>query len=578
MFKLKNIIMKLLNRLIWMLTAVSVFALSSCSDDDDDSANFGVPTITVTGGASTPQQSPGKVVTLSIAVTSESGLASVKLNDTAIKTYSNSEKADAFTYDFTVPASQAIGNLTLNLVVTDNQSTPKTATASITILVTANPKETVTLEKTIASSMTLSASKYYVLKGNVFVPSGVTLTIEPGTIIFGDKDTKGSLVIDRGAKIHAVGTAANPIIFTSQGGVGFRDYSDWGGVILLGKAKNNQSTDQKIEGISATTGDNGLYGGSADDDNSGELQYVRIEFGGIALSTDNEINGLTSGSVGSGTTIDHIQVSYSGDDSFEWFGGTVNAKYLISYSSWDDDLDTDFGFRGKIQYAAVIRDPNLADKSGSNGFESDNDGNGSTLTPQTAPVFSNVTIFGPHVYAALSSGALNKSAISSNFQNGGHIRRNTAIKVYNSAIIGFSSSFYAFNFIDSKGAGSGSAEVKNNYIARVASKTVSNPATGLAGAAGTYDATNFATENVIESPVEKVDLSAVFSGLTGAADISNPAANFVPAANSILLSGTVTDVTGSGLEATDFKGAVKSADGNWLTGSWVNFAPKSTVY
>ncbi len=288
-----------------------------------------------------------------------------------------------------------MGDQTLTFTVTDNQSTAKTATGTITITVTANPKETVTVTGNVTASTTWTASKYYLLKGNVFVQSGVTLTIEPGTIIFGDKDTKGSLVIDRGAKIHAVGTAANPIIFTSLAAAGFRNYSDWGGLILLGNAANNQATSQKIEGISATTGDNGLYGGSTEDDNSGEVQYVRIEFGGIALSTDNEINGLTQGSVGSGTTVDHVQVSYSGDDSFEWFGGSVNAKYLISYSSWDDDLDTDFGFHGKIQYAAVIRDPNLADKSGSNAFESDNDGNGSTLTPQTAPVFSNITVFGP---------------------------------------------------------------------------------------------------------------------------------------------------------------------------------------
>src|SRR4030095_6414885 len=175
--------------------------------------------------------------------------------------------------------------------------------------------------------------------------------------------------------------------------------SDWGGVVILGKAANNQSASQAIEGISAPSGDNGLYGGTTDDDNSGEFQYVRIEFAGIALSTDNELNGLTMGSVGSATKIDHVQVSYSGDDSFEWFGGKVNTSHLIAYRGWDDDFDTDFGYTGFNQFLVSYRDPNVADKSGSNGFESDNDAQGDTKTPQTAATFANVTFFGPFMYA-----------------------------------------------------------------------------------------------------------------------------------------------------------------------------------
>ena len=155
------------------------------------------------------------------------------------------------------------------------------------------------LSGTITTNTTLVASKKYTLVGNVFVQSGVTLTIEPGTIIFGDKASKGSLVIDRGATINAAGTADKPIIFTSSAPVGYRNYGDWGGVIVLGKAQNNQNANQSIEGISAASGEAGKYGGTADDDNSGTLTYVRIEFAGIALSTDNEINGLTLGSVGS---------------------------------------------------------------------------------------------------------------------------------------------------------------------------------------------------------------------------------------------------------------------------------------
>lgn len=125
------------------------------------------------------------------------------------------------------------------------------------------------------------------------------------------------------------------------------------------------------------------------------MQYVRIEYPGIALTLNNEINGLTMGGVGRGTTIDHIQVSYSGDDSYEWFGGTVNCKYLIAFRGWDDDFDTDYGYSGKLQYLVALRDPDIADQSSSNSFESDNDGSGTLNEPITSPTWWNVTMIGP---------------------------------------------------------------------------------------------------------------------------------------------------------------------------------------
>ena len=139
------------------------------------------------------------------------------------------------------------------------------------------------LTGTISANKTLTASKKWTLKGNVYVAPGVTLTIEPGTIIFGDKVTKGALIIERGAMINAAGTEADPIVFTSSAPASYRNYGDWGGVVLLGKAQNNQNENQPIEGI--TAGTDGQYGGTTDNDNSGVLTYVRIEFAGIALST-----------------------------------------------------------------------------------------------------------------------------------------------------------------------------------------------------------------------------------------------------------------------------------------------------
>ncbi|UOQ97648.1 hypothetical protein MUN81_20755 [Hymenobacter sp. 5317J-9] len=245
---------------------------------------------------------------------------------------------------------------------------------------TSNSGNAVVVDAPITTSTTWSASKQYLLKGYVYVRSGATLTIEAGTIIKGDKDTKGALIVEPGAKLIAIGTATKPIVFTSNQPKGSRNYGDWGGVILAGNAPVNTlvgGNRPTIEGGPTTQ-----YGGTNATDDSGTLQYVRIEFGGVAFSPNNEVNGLTLAGVGSGTTLDHIQVSYSGDDAFEWFGGTVNAKYLVSHRTFDDDFDTDNGFSGKVQFGISLRDPLQADQSGSKAFESDNDANASTNGPR----------------------------------------------------------------------------------------------------------------------------------------------------------------------------------------------------
>lgn len=414
----------------------------------------------------------------------------------------------------------------------------------------------------ITANQTLSASTKYLLKGNVFVASGVTLTIEPGTIIFGDKLTKGALIIERGAKIDANGTIAKPIIFTSSAPAINRNYGDWGGVVLLGKAQNNQSEKQPIEGISATN--KGEYGGTADDDNSGTMTYVRIEFAGIALTTDNELNGLTFGSVGNGTTINHIQVSYSGDDSYEWFGGTVNATHLVAYRGWDDDFDTDYGFRGNVQFAVSFRDPSIADRSGSNGFESDNDGGASAKLPKTAAKFANVSWFGPYASSALKKdGTLNASA-SNNFQFGAHIRRNTDIQIYNSVFIG--SHLEGVHF-DKTGA---NAVFKGNYFGRTGvnvAGAVKKVTTG-----NDYDDSNFATDNIFEANQSTVDLSSKFVSLVGAMNIDQPSA--MQKAGSSLLTGALT--VPAGLTQTQYIGAF-DATTDWTAG-WTNYSPNSTEY
>ncbi|MBC8987333.1 hypothetical protein H9X96_16300 [Pedobacter sp. N36a] len=258
---------------------------------------------------------------------------------------------------------------------------------------------TVTLSGDISANMTLDASVVYLLKGFVYVKNGVTLTIPAGTVIRGDKVSKATLVVTRGGKINAEGTAAKPIVFTSNEAVGNRAPGDWGGIIILGKSTNNiPGGEGLIEG--GLTLPEGNHGGNIPDDNSGVLKYVRVEFPGIAYATNNEINGITFGSVGSKTVVDYVQVSYSGDDSFEWFGGTVNAKHLVSIANVDDIFDFDNGFSGRLQFLVAQRNPELADQAGqSNGIESDNSEKVWDSNPRTRPVISNMTLIGPGVTA-----------------------------------------------------------------------------------------------------------------------------------------------------------------------------------
>jgi hypothetical protein len=272
----------------------------------------------------------------------------------------------------------------------------------------------------ITTNTTWTSGNVYLLNGWVYVKPGAKLTIQAGTVIRGDKINKGALIVEPGAQIDAQGTSSNPIIFTSNQVAGSRDRGDWGGVIVCGYAVINPIGGTAIIEGGPTT----VYGGNNDHDNSGILKYVRIEFAGIAFQPNNEINGLTFGGAGDGTSVEYIQVSYSGDDSYEWFGGTANAKHLIAFRGLDDEWDTDFGYRGKLQFLVSLRDPAVADVSGSNVFESDNDATGSSNTPITQPIFCNVSAF-------------LLTPTNSNYKRAMHIRRNSKCSCYNSIFTGY---------------------------------------------------------------------------------------------------------------------------------------------
>jgi hypothetical protein len=304
---------------------------------------------------------------------------------------------------------------------------------------------TITLSGKITKDTTLLAKDINYLSGIVYITKGVTLTIEPGALVQGKTGANtAALVICRGAKIVAKGTAEKPIVFTSSSPN--PQSGDWGGIVICGIAKTNQSLPWKgatVAGLTQVEGGvndtevgyglagsgDAVYPTGNDADNSGFLQYVRIEYAGYAFLPDNELNSLTMACVGSGTTIDHIQITYAKDDAYEWFGGTVNCKYLIAYKTQDDDFDTDHGYSGNVQFGIVLRDSVIADISQSEAFESDNDARGNNFLPRTSAVFSNITAIGPRATLANVGNSL--------YRAGAHIRRNTGISIMNSIIAGW---------------------------------------------------------------------------------------------------------------------------------------------
>jgi hypothetical protein len=279
-----------------------------------------------------------------------------------------------------------------------------------------------TLSGNINTTTTLTSDKVWTLKGYVYVTDGANLIIQPGTTIVSDITEKGALCIERGAQIIAEGTISKPIVFTSGRANGEKTPGDWGGIVILGRAKTNRTSEPTIEG-----GVGRPFGGTNDLDNSGVLRFVRIEYAGIAAMPNSEINALTLGGVGSGTIIENVQTIYANDDAFEFFGGTVSPKNLYAFATADDDFDFDFGYTGTITNGVAKRDPQFVDNGDAgNGVECDNDGTGSSATPFTHPKLYNMVLIGPNTSTALS-----------NHNLGLRFRRATQFTIKNSVIWGW---------------------------------------------------------------------------------------------------------------------------------------------
>lgn len=422
-----------------------------------------------------------------------------------------------------------------------------------------------TLPQLITANRTLSCDTTYILTQKTYVTNGATLTIPAGTIIKGVKNSEpalaSALIITKGSKLIANGEADCPIVFTSneaEPAVG-----DWGGVVLLGRAPINQDTTTvTIEGIDLPTLPAGVdihYGGNISDNNSGSLTYVRVEYAGAAISDANELNSFTFGGVGSGTTLEHLQAYYGADDAFEFFGGTVNAKYLIATAANDDAFDFDFGYRGKLQFLVAVLDPSAPYSSNANGIECDNDGTGTLANPFTRPVISNMTVVGTSNGATSGGGTV---------LYGAHYRRSTRFVLRNSVLYGYKGKTATPVVINLDGS-----NVYSN-LGKNLSNTLSNDSSYMAynviGLISGANAYNPAIPVTVGDSVRTTSAMVLAYPLTASRYFSTSYKGLSPTGNPALSGADFTGLDGF-FTTTTYKGGV--SDGNyWITDSWVNSA------
>jgi hypothetical protein len=499
--------------------AMATFALAACSDDDPTENT--VPPVLGAQAMPNPAASTSSII--------------VKFQSRAGDNSFNIDRAEGatggtFAQVGTMPAPATPGEVTY----TDNGLKvnrtyqyrvyavrgSKTSQASSVFTATTAPSGSggnVDVTQDITASTTWTNDKTYTLKGFIHVANGATLTIQPGTRVIGDFNTLGSsLFILRGAKINAVGTADAPIVFTSSRPAGQRQPGDWGGLIIVGNARINRSGTVPLEGTNTDTnggsGKNYLVnysGGTADDDNSGTLSYVRVEFAGFAPKENEELNSFTFAAVGSGTRISYLQAVGGLDDSYEFFGGGLVGDHLVSYEAGDDHFDMSEGFRGKLQYLIALQTTQLTPRTGAGSLASDpegieNDGcpgvasgcdQGFNTTPLNVPVIANFTLIGTGDAASSgTSGGL-----------GMMLRRGTG-------------GYYV-----------------NGIVARYPRGGVSLRDTETYARAGSTGTTDLATADLAIKNVFFTENSVVFQGPTG-----NNVQNSLDLAGNALTSGTAT--------------------------------------
>ena len=394
---------------------------------------------------------------------------------------------------------------------------------------------------TITGTETWTSNNYYVLRGAVFVEDGGTLNITAGTRVIGESGSVGTLIVNRGGRLNAIGTRTAPIVFTSDQPVGSRARGDWGGIILNGRAPVN------IEGGEGVgEADTGVYGGDQPDDNSGTMRYVRVEFAGVEFSPDNELNGIAFQGVGRGGSYEFIQVHMNRDDALEWFGGTADIKYAVASNAADDSFDWTFGWSGRAQFIAITQRGDDAD----NGIEADNNEFNNNLLPRSNPQIYNITLCGDPDRNEGGEGP-----------RAANLRRGTAFTIRNFLITGFKNVGFQ---IETTPATTNQVE---NGTSQMGAGVAWGMPTNMHASVTTY-------MNGGRFPNIRTTATDAEVGISAAGCSSHETPNFQPSGVATLAGGQLAPIQPPNdgfFEAVTFIGAVPPAPAdNWMSG-WTSF-------
>ncbi len=434
---------------------------------------------------------------------------------------------------------------------------------------------TVEVSTDITTNTTWTATNTYLLKGFIHVANGATLTIEPGTVIQGDFNTLGSsLFVLRGSKIIANGTATQPIVFTSSQPVGQRQAGDWGGLILVGNGIINRAAPVILEGTGTNASNFAIdYAGGTDNtDTSGSLRFVRVEFAGFGPAPDAELNTFTFAAVGSGTVLENLQSLNGLDDSFEFFGGAVDGKNLVSYNSGDDHFDMSEGYVGRLQFLIAYQTRTVIPRPTAGNISSDpqgieNDGcaganctDGQNSLPLNAPLVANFTLVGPPSTVTSSSGGI-----------GMMLRRGTAGVYINGVTARWSRAGISLrdqSTLDRIASG----ELRLSNVAVAESPVIFQPQTGTT-VQGTVNTGTNSIEDLLTTPAR-----TLFTALPDAEPAGPAGLDWSPAAGSPLTTGGLSIFTGplatkagAFVQPTSYRGAAGPGQPKWWSG-WTNFA------
>ncbi len=549
-----------------MLAATMILALVACSDDDDSAPSYRAPELNAV--SQNYEQEPGKSVEIQLNANAEAGISAVTVTGATegSVSFDAEDKNQMIKYPFTVPGDATEGQA-YELTFTLSDKEGRAASANVTVKATATPEKqpfTITTGSNglagvdgfdaTSKTLKLTADRVWILDGFVFVQAGQTIEIEAGTVIKGLPGQGGgasALVVSRGGKIIADGTKDAPIIMTGladdlQGSVPDDAEALWGGLIVLGNAPTNNLAEggqKAIEGL-PTDGLNGdpLYGGDDANDNSGVLRYISIRHGGSLIGGDNEINGLTLGGVGAGTTIEYIEVWSNLDDGIEWFGGTAQAKYLVSSWIGDDALDYDEGFTGKVQFALIWSNKANAKDDSWGGEHDGGVGNNEGVEPYALPEFYNITYLGDEGLLGTllfrdNAGGEYHNSIFTNFEKGVSLEVRTDIESAYDRLV------------------AGDLKMENNIWYNIADGTPANIFTIITGGTVSADVKDEATDYF-------VDYFTSAGNLTDNPELSG----VVPAANAAVTTGLSTVPDDGFFEQANYKGAFAPGEEPWIAG------------